>query len=127
MSNSNDSTGSVKRKRPGKIHDKFFKDMFENADNVISLIRMGAPKSLFKLVDWSTLEFKSQSIRVSGHTEKHADLVLSVQLRGCEKKVGIVLLFEHKSYPDKELEKQLARNQFLMICAAHISNNMLRI
>ena len=111
MSNSNDSTGSGKR--PGNIHDHFFKEVFEEADNVISLIQAGAPKSLFKLVDWSTLEFKSPSIRVSGQTEKHADLVLSVQLKGCARKVGIILLFEHKSYHDRELEKQLARNQFL--------------
>ena len=111
MPTSNNSTGSGKR--PWNIHDNFFKDIFEEPDNVISLIRAGAPKPLFKLVDWSTLEFKSQSIRAPGQTERHADLVLSVQLRGCEKKAGIVLLFEHKSYPDKELEKQLARNQFL--------------
>ena len=111
MSKSNESTDSGKR--PGKIHDHFFKDVFAKAEDAISLIEAGAPKELFKIVEWSTLKMESPAIRADGHTERHADLMLSARLRDCKQKVRIILLFEHKSYSDSKLVKQLARNQFL--------------
>ena len=101
-------------KKPPRIHDRFFKEVFQDTDCVISLIRAGAPKALFNLVDWSTLKLEPPSIQVSGLMERFADLVLSVQLRDCEREARIVLLFEHKSYRDRALVRQLATNQFLM-------------
>ena len=101
-------------KKPPRIHDKFFKEVFQNTDCVISLIRAGAPEALFNLVDWSTLKLEPPSIQVIGLMERFADLVLSVQLRDCEREARIVLLFEHKSYRDRALVRQMATNQFLM-------------
>ncbi len=101
-------------KKPAQIHDGFFKDVFRVAEYVITLIRAGAPADLFEIIDWSTLSFEPQLIQASRQNEKIADLVFSVALKDSGSAARIVLLFEHKSYRDSELVRQIARNQFLM-------------
>lgn len=112
MSNSKFSADS--RTIPASIHDKFFKDIFRVGAYVTSLIQAGAPKALFEIVDWSTLRLEPQLIQASRQDEKIADLVFSVALRNEGQVASIILLFEHKSSRDSTLEKQMARNQFLM-------------
>ena len=101
-------------KKPDNIHDNFFKDVFKERECVTSLIRAGAPKALFEIIDWDSLRLEPQSIKADSQNEKFADLVFSATLKDSERTARIVLLFEHKSYRDAALDKQIARSQFLM-------------
>ena len=101
-------------KKPDNIHDNFFKDVFKERECVTSLIRAGAPNALFEIIDWDSLRLEPQSIKADSQNEKFADLVFSATLKDSERTARIVLLFEHKSYRDDALDKQMARNQFLM-------------
>ena len=99
---------------PAHIHDRFFKDVFKVREYVTSLIRAGAPKALFEIIDWDALSLEPQLILADRQDEKTVDLVFSAALKDSEHAAFIVLLFEHKSYRDTTLDKQMARNQFLM-------------
>ena len=101
-------------KKPSNIHDNFFKDVFKAREYVTSLIQTGAPKELFEIIDWDALRLEPQLIKADRQGGKLADLVFSTTLKDSERTTRIVLLFEHKSYRDNALDRQMARNQFLM-------------
>ena len=111
MPTSDDSTGTGNR--PVRIHDKFFKDIFRMVEYTITLMRIGAPQPLFQIIDWSTLRLESQSIQAHGHTERTTDLMFTAKLKNDQGEANIILMFEHKSYKDRNLCKQMARYQFL--------------
>ena len=111
MPTSDDSTGTGNR--PVRIHDKFFKDIFRMVEYTITLMRIGAPQPLFQIIDWSTLRLESQSIQAHGHTERTTDLMFTAKLKNGQGEASIILMFEHKSYKDRDLCKQMARYQFL--------------
>ena len=111
MPTSDDSTGTGNR--PVRIHDKFFKDIFRMVEYTITLMRIGAPQPLFQIIDWSTLRLESQSIQAHGHTERTTDLMFTAKLKNGRGEANIILMFEHKSYKDRDLCKQMARYQFL--------------
>ncbi len=112
MPRSNDS--STSGNKTDRIHDKFFKDIFRAEEYVVSLIRAGAPKPIVEIIEWSTLRLEPQAIQAGGHNEKFADLVFSAQLNDGAGEARVLLLFEHKSYEDSDLVRQMARYQFLM-------------
>ncbi len=103
---------SASEKIAANIHDEFFRDVFEVPENIIMLIRARCPQALFDIVEWSTLRLEPARIAVDRLTARTADLVYSAKLCGGGS-ARVVLLFEHKSFQSRELEKQLARNQFL--------------
>ena len=111
MPTSDDSTTSGNI--PVRIHDKFFKDIFRRVEYATSLMRIGAPKPLFEMIDWSTLKLESQSIQAEGYTERLTDLMFTAKLKDSRGEASIILMFEHKSYKDSNLCKQMARYQFL--------------
>ena len=98
---------------PVRIHDKFFKDIFRRVEYATSLMRIGAPQPLFEIIDWSTLRLESQSIQAEGYTERLTDLMFTAKLKDSRGEASIILMFEHKSYKDSNLCKQMARYQFL--------------
>ena len=98
-------------KSSSNVHDRFFKNVFQHVDYVTTLIRVGAPDELFDVIDWSTLSLFSSSLLVPEMTEKFADLVFTVNVKDSGESAQIILLFEHKSYRDTELVKQLAEYQ----------------
>ncbi len=99
---------------PAQVHDKFFKIIFRNVDFIISLIRVSIPDDLFDIIDWSTLTLQPTAIPTARLGERHADLVFSVKVKSINEPAYIVLLFEHKSYNDSNLLRQVTQNQFLM-------------
>ena len=106
-------------KRPERLHDRFFKDIFRRYEYVISLIRIGIPDILSDIIDWSTLSLQPTEIAIPGMTERFADLVFSVELKSNGEVIHLILLFEHKSYRDSNLLRQVERNQFLI----HVQND----
>lgn len=64
------------------LHDCFFKNVFQYADCVTSLFRVGAPDALFNIIDWPTLELRPTALLAPQLTEKLADLVFSGECQG---------------------------------------------
>ncbi len=115
---------SVQSVESGKIHPKshdwFFKTIFRNAEYLASLIETVVPEELRNVIDLSTLKQESSVITTSIMTEKIADLVFSVKLKGSGEQAHVYLLFEHKSgrYRFRKLIKQISSYQFYM----HLQN-----
>ena len=115
---------SVQSVESGKIHPKshdwFFKIIFRNAEYLASLIETVVPEELRNVIDLSTLKQESSVITTSIMTEKIADLVFSVKLKGSGEQAHVYLLFEHKSgrYRFRKLIKQISSYQFYM----HLQN-----
>ncbi len=97
------------------LHDKFFKDVFKDADYVTSLIRIGAPDKLFKSINWPTLTRQSTSILAPRQPERTADLAFSAELMTGGNPAQIAIMLEHKSdFRFTSLMQQMATNLFLM-------------
>ncbi len=106
-------TSSASDKAAANIHDDFFRDVFEAPENLIALLRAGCPQALLDIIEWLTLQLEPARIAVDRLQTRTADLVYSARLRDSGSSARVALLFEHKSFQSRELEKQLARNQFL--------------
>ena len=100
-------------RRVANIHNNFFYAVFKDIANIIALMQAGCPKALFDIIDWSTLKLMSTVISADEFHPKIVDLAYCAKLKGSDRLAQVVLLFEHKSFKDKGLEKQMARYQFL--------------
>ncbi len=106
-------TSSASDKTAANIHDDFFRDVFETPENLIALLRAGCPQALLDIIERSTLHPEPARIAADRLQTRTADLVYSAKLSGSGSSARVVLLLEHKSFHSRELERQLARSQFL--------------
>ena len=86
-----------------------------NPPRLVSLLRVGMPQKMSDIIDWPTLRLESPELpvpQIPQLNERTADLVFSVNLKDTGKPAQIFLLFEHKSYRDTDLARQLADYQF---------------
>ena len=83
-------------------HDSFFKTAFCAPKRVRKLIELILFPEEKKAFDLNKLTLEKDT-----HEKKRADLVVSFPLKGCEEKVKLFIILEHKSYPDKGLFGQL--------------------
>jgi len=86
-------------------HDRFFQDMFDKKIVAEEFIKNYLPQELLELIDMDKLEISKKSF-VSKHLRKYfSDVVYRVQLN--KHNAYVYCLFEHKSYPDKDVSFQL--------------------
>jgi len=89
-----------------KIHDKFFKEVFSRKAEMQDLIVHTFPIELVKNINFETLERDETEYLNTALEEHFSDLVYScVYKKNVE--IKIVLLFEHKSYIDKNIYFQI--------------------
>ncbi len=94
---------------PGPWHDRYFKSNFKTPEQICVLLQIVFHPLLLALFDLDTLRLQPNSTSKPGSlTEFVSDLLVSVRLKDGDE-VGIHLLFEHKSAPDRNLMFQLAR------------------
>ena len=94
---------------PKPWHDRYFKSNFQTPEQVCALLQLVFNPLLLALFDLDTLRMRANSTSKPGSlTEFVSDLLVSVQLKDGDE-VGIHLLFEHKSAPDRRLMFQLVR------------------
>jgi predicted transposase/invertase (TIGR01784 family) len=99
-------------------HDKFFKKLMSDPQNVRDFISGFLPPELSTQIDLDTLKHKDREQLTKKNRQFHLDLVLTCQLAGQE--AEIYLVFEHKSAFDK-----LTLVQILTYCAALWEQNIL--
>jgi len=86
-------------------HDKFFKDVFSEKEKAEELIKTILPSPLIDIINWKSLKQEKDTF-VDDMKEAYSDMLFSVKIYD-NQPVKIYLLFEHKSYPDKNIHVQL--------------------
>ena len=88
-------------------HDKFFQEMFEKKVVAEEFIKNYLPPELLELINMDKLEISKKSF-VSKHLKKYfSDVVYRVELN--RHNAYLYCLFEHKSYPEKDVSFQLLK------------------
>ena len=94
---------------PGPWHDRYFKSIFKTPEQICALLQLVFHPLLLALFDLGTLRLRANKIsKPDSLTEFVSDRLVSVRLKDGDE-VGIHLLFEHKSAPDRGLMFQLGR------------------
>ena len=91
-------------KRP---HDKFVKNCFSNINNAKSFFCEYLPEDISKSLNFDTLELQKDSFVDKDLKEYFSDLLFKVNLRECSNSSYVYILFEHKSYVEKNISLQL--------------------
>ena len=94
-------------------HDVFFRSVFSTIEKIKRLLKTILPKDILDLFDLSTLKIEPNVIVKK--SEIRADMVLSVMLKSFKKKARIILILDHKSWPDKDVIQQLKRYQLMIV------------
>jgi predicted transposase/invertase (TIGR01784 family) len=89
-------------------HDRFFKEVFQDRDNVIDFIRGVFPPQIRDKLNFETLDSHGASFVDEELSEVFSDLVYTCEYNG-KTVVQISLLFEHKSYYDKYHKMQILK------------------
>ena len=103
-------------------HDKFFKELFSEKEEVTEFITKTFPKELIQNLDLNTLELENGSFVDEELQEHFSDLVYNCVYQG-KISLKITLLFEHKSsQPTTPIHFQLMR-YMLRIWEQNLSQN----
>ena len=101
-------------------HDSIFKNVFDDIKNTKDFLRAYLPNDLVKQIDFETMKEAPTEKRDLQAKKNHFDL--SVDCNIGEKKSRIYILFEHKSYQDKQTLMQILR-YCLVLWENEIRNN----
>ena len=100
-------------------HDVFFRSIFSTTEKVEKLLSTILTKDILDIFDLSSLKIEPSV--VVKKSEMRADMVLSVMLKDSNQRTKIILILDHKSWPDKDVIQQLQKYQ-LMIVNEHRRN-----
>jgi len=87
-------------------HDITFRDIFSDNLKAKELIEIVLPEKITEIFNWETFANENESFVDEELKEFFSDILFSVNIKSGED-IKIYLLFEHKSYPDPEIWKQL--------------------
>ncbi|NEV65164.1 Rpn family recombination-promoting nuclease/putative transposase [Thiorhodococcus minor] len=90
-------------------HDCFFRENFGRPALAEDFLRHHLPAPILAEIDLSTLAIEKDSYVTPELRQIYSDLVYSVAHQGRDARLGIYLLFEHKSQPDHWVMLQLLR------------------
>ena len=86
-------------------HDITFRDIFSDPNHARDLLRQILPEKVSDYMDYATLVKEESSFVDQEMKEHHSDMLFSVE--GKTRQIKVYLLFEHKSYPDKNIHVQI--------------------
>ena len=95
------------------IHDRFFKKIFSDIENVKTFLEFILPQSLKKQLRLLDIELDQTSYVSPKYKESLSDIVAKCQTNH-ELPVDFYMLFEHKSQPEKNTPIQLLRYKYFM-------------
>ncbi|WPK12573.1 Rpn family recombination-promoting nuclease/putative transposase [Lysinibacillus louembei] len=88
-------------------HDKFFKETFGNVEVTKDFIQYYLPEAIRQVIDMNTLEPQKDSFLNPKLEENFSDLLFKVAIN--QQEGYLYILFEHKSYLDKDTAVQLLK------------------
>jgi predicted transposase/invertase (TIGR01784 family) len=80
-------------------HDRFFRSVFSEIDNVRDLLRNSLPPRILQLLDLKSIELADDSFIDERLSLYQSDILIRARMRASP--VLIYILVDHKSYPDK--------------------------
>jgi len=93
------------------LHDKFVKASFSDVDRAAAFFEQFLPEELQKSLNLATLKSIQESYIQADLNEHFSDIVFEVQTKDGDP-IDLVLLFEHKSAPDKHVLVQVGHYIF---------------
>ena len=106
------------------IHDKIFKKVFSEVENVKTFMKIGLPEEVMNNIDFNHIEIDPNEYITSEMRGYFTDIIVKTRIKAGEKKEGkskkevipadIYLLFEHKSYQSEKILFQLLRYMYMM-------------
>lgn len=88
-------------------HDKFFKETFSDVSIAKDFLRNYLPEKIFQVTDLQSLEPEKDTFIDSNLDESFSDLLFKTTIH--DEAGYFYFLFEHKSYPSKQIALQLLR------------------
>ena len=88
-------------------HDKFFKEIFGKVEVARDFFSNYLPQNILNIIDIDTIESQKDSFINEELKESFSDLLFKVNINNTEG--YIYFLFEHKSYPSKDIAFQLLK------------------
>lgn len=102
-------------------HDKFFKETFSRISIAKDFLNNYLPESIINIIDMDTVEPQKDSFINKELKESFSDMLFKININ---KKEGyLYFLFEHKSYPSKNISFQLL-NYMIEIWKSRIDNEV---
>lgn len=95
------------KKSSNNIHDSFFKSLFSVKENLTDLLKGTLPSDILKKLKPETLEYEPTEYVDQELAPYFKDI--SCNMFYGDDNIKIALLYEHKSYPDKNIHLQLLR------------------
>ena len=100
-------------KRSHNIHDTFVRESFSDPERAVAFFERFLPETLVQNFDFDTLTVLKESYINETLREHFSDLVFEVSLKAdTAVKTDVVLLFEHKSSPDRNVLFQVGHYMF---------------
>ena len=114
------------------IHDSFFKKIFSDKNNIKSFLTIALPEDLLKNIELDKIEIDPTGYVSDDMKGSFSDIVVKTRIKGDKeekvkekkksKKKGkekeipadIYIIFEHKSYRDKNIYFQLLKYMYMM-------------
>jgi len=90
---------SIGMKEIHQPHDRFFRSVFSDPDNVRDLLRNSLPPRVLQLLDLESIELSEESFIDERLSLYQSDILIRARTRASP--VLIYILVDHKSYPDK--------------------------
>jgi predicted transposase/invertase (TIGR01784 family) len=95
------------------IHDKFVKTTFSDTNRAISFFEKFLPEELLSSLELNSLQYLQESYLTDDLKARISDMVFEVKAKGKpDEATDIVLLFEHKSSPDRNVLIQVGLYMF---------------
>jgi len=88
-----------------QAHDKLFKETFSDVEVAQDFLQHYLPPTLLKCIDVTSLEMLNDSFIEEKLLDSRSDLLYEAIING--EKAYVYFLFEHKSYPTKDIALQL--------------------
>src|SRR5699024_4309060 len=88
-----------------QVHDKLFKETFSDVEVARDFLQQYLPATLLKCMDVTSLEMLNDSFIEEKLLDSRSDLLYEAIING--EKAYVYFLFEHKSYPTKDIALQL--------------------
>ena len=96
------------------IHDKFFKKVFSNVENVRDFLYTSLPSDIQRDIDLDGITIDPTSYIADDIKDYFCDIVVKTKLKDSDSDADIYIIMEHKSYHDKAVLVQLLKYMLVM-------------
>ncbi len=98
-----------------RLHNSFFLKIFKDHLNTKDFMRTALPPQIVEKINFDSVQFESTGFVDDSLSEHLSDLVVKMETVNGKDTIDLYLLFEHKSYVDRNILWQLLKYQYMML------------